>query len=63
MNHYLKNIQRNTDNQGNMYLDLFTDRRLKEYQQEAWFQEALDFEKGKYDALLRQYPRASTILE
>ncbi len=52
-----------TPPQGNIYLDLFTDRRLQVYQAEAWFQVALTFEKEKYDYLAREYPRAADILE
>jgi len=55
---YLNYARQNTATQGNIYLDLFTDRRLKTYQNEAWFQEALNLEKAKYDALKEQYPRS-----
>ena len=60
---YLDYLKQNAEIPGNIYLNLFTDRRLKAYQNETWFQEALTLEKGKYDALLGQYPRALEILE
>ncbi len=60
---YLDYAKQNTAVQGNLYLDLFTDRRLQTYQSETWFQKALILEKEKYDNLEGEYPRAATILE
>lgn len=61
---YLKYAQQETNPpQGNIYLDLFTDRRLTPYQATDWFQSALALEKEKYDYLAGEYPRAATILE
>ena len=61
---HLKDLtQEKTPPLDNLYLDLYTNRRLKKYQAYDWFQEALTLEKEKYDYLAREYPRAGTILE
>ena len=60
---YLKYTNQDTPPKGNLYLDLFTDRRLQAYQTIDWFQKALNIEKRKYDYLAAEYPRAATIIE
>ncbi len=49
--------------QGNIYLDLLKNRRLQQYQTKAWFKQALNVEKKKYDYLFNKYPRADAILK
>jgi len=45
-----------------LYLDHLNNPRLKSFQDLDWFQEVLNFEKEKYNYLIKTYPRASDLL-